>query len=165
MEHFYENSVFHIISLIGRAKGSNTVTIDIKPWMREAVREHLKGSCDAVTKLSISFSCIYFTSVWILSASPAAHWPSEGLLSAAFCHPLSLNVSTSIPLTTTQNADMLEHRPRGNNEMNHRGDGLRRPGIHSLICSELKCVNKSAKAQLEFGHSWHIWRIHVTWRP
>lgn len=56
-------------------------------------------------------------------------------------------------------------RPRGNNEMNHRGDGLRRPGIHSLICSELKCVKKSAKAQLEFGHSWHVWRIHVTWRP
>lgn len=165
MEHFYENSVFHIISLIGRAKGSNTVTIDIKTCLREAVREHLKGSGDAVTKLSISFSCIYFTYIWILPASPTALWPSVGLLSSAFCHPLSLNVSTSTaPNNQHKNADMLEHRPCGNNERNQGGDGLRSQGIHILMCSEL-CVNISAKAQLEFGHSWHIWRIHVTWRP
>lgn len=132
----------------------------------DAVREHLTGSGDVMMTLSNSFPCISFTYIWILSASPIAQWPAVALLTRTFCRPLSLNFSNHPPPPKHRNADMLEHRPCGNNEMNQRGDLWRFQGsiflyVH-FICSEL-CVNISAKAEFEFGHSRHIWRIPVTW--
>lgn len=74
-----------------------------KTWMREAVREHLKGSGDAVTKLSVSFSCIYFTYIWILSASPTAVTSCGFIVHGLLSSTLVINVSTSIPPTPQHN--------------------------------------------------------------
>lgn len=85
----------------------------------------------------------------------------HGLLSSTPVKRLNLYFS---PTTNTKMLTCLRTDPVVTMRWIKGGDGLRSPGIHILIWSEL-CVNISAKAQLEFGHPWHIWRIHVTWRP
>lgn len=155
-----------------KSEASNTDTTDIKTPLRDA-----EGTfdgvrwCDDNTEHFIFlhfFSFFSSQAIWVISVSPTAQWPAVGLLARAFCRPLSLNSQPPFsdpqtpvpPFNLHKNADMLEHKPGGNNQSDESrlpgtwGDRMEIPGIHIFICSEF-CVNMRTKAELEFWPLWH----------